>query len=108
MTRMPSVLRPDLPSGADRAVEALGNRVKLAALRSLVVEGPTTAVELADRLAVSVPLLRKHLAVLEDLEVVSVTPPRSEQDVRRRVWTVNVTVLETLVGDLVAALGLER
>ena len=108
MTRMPSVLRPDLPSGAERAVDALGNRVKLAAVRSLVLEGPTTAVELANRLAVSVPLLRKHLVVLEELEVVSVTPPRSEPDVRRRVWAANVDVVETLVGDLAAALGLER
>lgn len=106
MARMPSVARPELPDGVDTAIAALGNRVKAAAIRSLLVDGPTSQTELAARLDVTRSNLQLHLAALEDLGVLHVHPPREESDVRRRSYSVDVDRLRLLVADLTRGLGL--
>jgi DNA-binding transcriptional ArsR family regulator len=107
MADMPSVAQPDLPAEVGAAIDALGNRVKAAAIRSLLVEGPATQTELAERLNVNRANLQRHLAVLEELGVLLVQPPRSEPDVRRRAHSVNVDRLRQLHGDLGRGIGLD-
>lgn len=106
MTHMPSVARPDLPEGVGDAIDALGNRVKAAAIRSLLIDGQATQTQLAERLSVTRANLQRHLAVLEDLGVLLVHPPRAEPDTRRRHYTVDVDRLRQLYADLGQGLGL--
>lgn len=106
MTHMPSVARPELPAGVGVAIDALGNRVKAAAIRSLLVDGRATQTELAARLSVTRSNLQLHLAVLEDLGVLLVHPPREEPDTRRRLYSVDVDRLRQLHEDLGRGLGL--
>lgn len=106
MALVPSVVRPELPEGVERAIDALGNRVKYAAIRSLVVDGPATQTELAERIAVKRALLRKHLVMLEGLGVLVVSPDRSQTDTRRRTFTVNRTELRAMMDRLQADIGL--
>lgn len=101
---MPLTVRPDLPAQVERAIDVVGNRVRVAALRSLTSEGPTTATELARRLDVSGPLVRKHLVALENLGVVVTTPPRREPGRLRRTYSVAPRVLQELLTELAEAL----
>jgi DNA-binding transcriptional ArsR family regulator len=95
MGGMPRTIHPDLPDDLDHAIEALGNRVRVAILQSLRKTGPATRKDLEVRLGVGSPSLQKHLAVLEELGLVSVDPPRSEGDVRRRLYVVDIASLES-------------
>lgn len=106
MCDMPNLVRPEQPEGLGRAVDALGNRVKVAAIRSLLIDGPATQTELAERLSVTRSLLQKHLHVLEELGVLKVHPARQEPDTRRRQYTVVRDVLERLLADLRQGVGL--
>ncbi len=106
MCDMPSVVRPDLPKGVDRTIDALGNRVKVAAIRSLLIDGPASQTELAERLSVQRSLLRKHLPVLEELGVVRVHPSRNEPDARRRRYSVVSSELEQLIDNLRIGVGI--
>lgn len=107
MTDMPSVVRPDLPEGVDVAIDALGNRVKAAAIRSLLVDGPATQTQLAARLSLTRTNMRRHLAELEDLGLLRVHPPREEPDTRRRQLSVDADRLRGLLEDLAQGLGLD-
>lgn len=75
---VPATVRPDLPRLVEDAVDALGNRVRVAVIRSLTQDGPTTRAELARRLELGASLLQGHLRRLEELAVVYVSPSRSE------------------------------
>ncbi|MEG9227257.1 ArsR/SmtB family transcription factor [Aeromicrobium sp. Sec7.5] len=104
---MSTPVRPEQPEGVDRAIDMVGNRVKVAAIRSLLVDGPATQTELAERLSVQRSLLRKHLPVLEELGVVWVHPPREETDARRRQYSIIPAELEKTLTDLRRGLGLD-
>ncbi|MHC2187036.1 ArsR/SmtB family transcription factor [Rathayibacter agropyri] len=89
----------NLPEALDRAIDVLGNRVKIAALLALR-EGGATGTELAARLGVSQVLVRYHLVALERLGILTVQPPRTEVDVRRRYFYVNHCALARVVDAL--------
>lgn len=89
----------NLPEALDRAIDVLGNRVKIAALLALR-EGGATGTELAARLGVSQVLVRYHLIALERLGILTVQPPRTEVDVRRRYFYVNHRALARVVDAL--------
>lgn len=97
---MSEYVRPaNLTEALDRAIDVLGNRVKVAALLALQ-EGGATGTELAARLGVSQVLVRYHLVALERLGILTVEPPRSEVDVRRRYFHVDHSALAGLVDAL--------
>ncbi|AZZ56500.1 ArsR/SmtB family transcription factor [Rathayibacter iranicus] len=97
---MSEYVRPaNLTEALDRAIDVLGNRVKVAALLALQ-EGGATGTELAARLGVSQVLVRYHLVALERLGILTVEPPRSEVDVRRRYFHVDRSALACLVDAL--------
>lgn len=84
---VPQTVRPDLPKETERAIEVLGNRVRVAVLRSLLTVGSATRGQLSDRLGVSMALLQKHLAALEKLGAVTLDPPRTQPGVRPRTYS---------------------
>jgi DNA-binding transcriptional ArsR family regulator len=104
MSRVPATVRPDLPVDVEKAIDALGNRVRVAVLRSLLRDGPATRSQLAERLRVSKSLLQSHLAKLEDLGVIVRHAPGADSDHRARIFTAEPKriqrLLETLVGTL--------
>jgi DNA-binding transcriptional ArsR family regulator len=98
---VPGIVRPDLPADAEQAIEALGHRVRAAALRSLLLEGPATATALAKRVALGRPLIQRHLAALERLEVVAREPQHAHSDHRSQIFRANRERIEAML----AALG---
>ena len=97
---MPQTVRPALPEETERAIEILGNRVRVAVLRSLLTVGPSTRGQLSDRLGVSMALLQKHLAALEKLGAVSLHPPRTEPGVRPRSYSADRANVLTIANAL--------
>lgn len=100
--RMPRRAEPaGIPESIDRAVAVFGSRIKVAALLALQ-ERPATGAELAVRLNVSRVLVRNHLIELEQLGILTVQPPRTEVDVRRRYFHLNRDALAAAVEALTA------
>ena len=93
---VPATVRPDLPPLVEDAVDALGNRVRVAVIQSLTTDGPTTRAELARRLDLSASLLQGHLRRLEELGVAYVSPPRSEPGRLQRRYHVDAIRVEKL------------
>jgi DNA-binding MarR family transcriptional regulator len=60
------------------ATGLFSSRLKVAALRSLIADGPATRSTLGRRLGVRPSSLQDHLASLEDLGLVRPEPPASE------------------------------
>jgi DNA-binding transcriptional ArsR family regulator len=89
----------------EQAVDVFGNRVRLAAIRSLLQDGRASRSELAERLSVSRSLLQSHLAKLEEWAVITPFPPRSEPGRLIRRYDVNMerveALREALLGELV-------
>jgi predicted ArsR family transcriptional regulator len=94
---VPGIVRPDLPVEVERAIDALGNRVRAALLRSLLHDGPATATELAARLGLGRPLVQRHLAALEQHEVVSREAHHAHSDHRAQVFRADRKRIEALV-----------
>jgi DNA-binding HxlR family transcriptional regulator len=103
---MPRTVHPDLPDDTERAIDILGNRVRVAVIRSLLTAGPATRGTLAERLGVSASLLQKHLAALEELGAVQLTPPRSVPGVRPRFYSTDVATISQVVEALRNGLSL--
>jgi DNA-binding HxlR family transcriptional regulator len=97
---VPLTARPDLPGGVDRALDILGTRVRVAVVRSLLTAGPSTRSQLSERIGISMSLLQTHLATLENLGAVELTPPRTTPGVRPRVYSVDPTIISQLVDSL--------
>lgn len=98
------MLRPDLPDSVDRAIDVVGNRIRVLILKSILRDGPATRAELARRLDQSTSLLQAHLRTLEELRVVYVSPPRSERESNRlrRSYHLDVEMLNELMSALTA------
>lgn len=100
---MPTPARTNLPEAVERAVDILGNRVRVAILRSLVLEGPASRSELSERLDLSVSLLQAHLRRLIEVGGVTQDPPGSRSDHRKRVYRANKKDVDHLLKALVSA-----
>lgn len=85
------------PGEFERAVDVLGNKVRVAVLLRLRKRGPSTPVRLAEQLGVSRISVRKHLLALEELGIVDVDVPRSETDVRKRYFSINDAALAAVL-----------
>jgi len=98
-------VRPDLPPLVDEAIDTLGNRVRVAVIRSLLQEGSATRTELSRRLGLSLSLLQNHLRKLEELAVVYTDPPRSEPGRLHRRYVLDIDRLDQLRRALTAAIS---
>jgi DNA-binding transcriptional ArsR family regulator len=100
MPCVPAIVRPDLPADVEDAIDALGSRVRVAVLRSLLRDGPASRTQLAGRLEVGRPLLQSHLQRLEDLGVVVREPLDVQSDHRARVFRLDAERLHSLMAAL--------
>jgi DNA-binding transcriptional ArsR family regulator len=96
MARVPATVRPNLPPDTERAIDVFGNRVRVAVLSTLRVDGPATRTELAGRLGVSRSLLQAHMRRLVELGVLRPEPPGTQADHRTRTYRVNETEVDKL------------
>ena len=94
---VPTPARTSLPAEVERAVDVLGNRVRVAVLRSLVLEGPASRSELRERLGISSSLLQAHLRRLVEFGVIAQDAPGARSDHRKRVYRANQKDLDRLV-----------
>lgn len=88
--------KPRLPTALEVAADVLGNRLRVAVLRSLVTEGPATRSELGRRLKFTPSSLLIHLDLLEQHRLVRVDPPRTEPGRLMRRYTVDAARLSDL------------
>jgi DNA-binding transcriptional ArsR family regulator len=102
---VPATVRPDLPSDVERAIEAFGNRVRVAVVTSLRKHGPATRTELAARIDVSRSLLQVHMRRLVELDVLHPDPAGTQADHRRRIYRVDEAEVERLLRALRASLA---
>jgi DNA-binding transcriptional ArsR family regulator len=98
---VPTPARTDLPRSVERAVDILGNRVRVAILRSLVLNGPASRSELSQRLNLSVSLLQAHLRRLIEFGAVTQDPAGTRSDHRKRVYRANKKDVDVLLTALV-------
>lgn len=94
---VPSRFRDELPTALEAAVELFSSRMKVAALRSLVADGPANRSELARRLGVPRSSLQDHLASLESIGIVRTDPALTEPGPITRAYVVDATRLATLL-----------
>lgn len=94
---MPRSVRPNLPDDFERAIDVIGSKVRAAALRSLMLDGPASQKDLAARIGVSDSLLRVHMGKLEDDGIVFTDPPRSETGYRSRLYRIDVEDFQRLL-----------
>lgn len=101
---MPKYARPAHSESVEAAIEAFGNRVRVAILGSLRTDGPGTRGEIAKRLNAVEGTVQMHLRTLEGLGLVSSDPPpesrRSGQRVR---YSANVQEIDSSLTTLVDA-----
>jgi DNA-binding transcriptional ArsR family regulator len=100
---VPTPARTDLPPEVERAIDILGNRVRVAILRSLVLDGPASRSELAERLSLSPSLLQAHLRLLTELRAITQDPAGTRPDHRKRVYRTTNKDVEQLLKPLVGA-----
>ncbi|WP_193072772.1 ArsR/SmtB family transcription factor [Brevibacterium sp. FME37] len=94
---MPKYARPAHPESVEAAIEAFGNRVRVAILGTLQKDGPGTRGEIAKRIGAVDKTVQVHLRVLEELDLVASDPPpearKSGQRVRYRPLNANIDML---------------
>jgi DNA-binding HxlR family transcriptional regulator len=100
---VPTPAQTDLPSDVERAIDILGNRVRVAVLRSLILDGPATRSELSQRLNLSVSLLQAHLRRLAEFGAITQDPAGSRPDHRKRVYRARKKDVEQLLNALVSS-----
>ena len=76
-----------------KSFSALGDETRLAIVERLLSEGAQTAGDLGDIAPVSAPALSRHLKVLREAGLVSVTP-----DAQRRIYSANPEAFRKIVG----------
>lgn len=99
--RVPTPARTELPKDVERAIGILGNRVRVAVLRSLVLDGPASRSELSLRLDISASLLQAHLRRLVEYGAVTQDAPGTRSDHRMRVYRANNKDVDQLLKALV-------
>lgn len=95
---MPKYARPAHPESVEAAIEAFGNRVRVAILGSLQEDGPGTRGEIARRIDSAEKTVQVHLRILEGLGLIAADPPPAERKSgqRLRYRTVDENIDELL------------
>lgn len=101
MAHMPTYVQPPLPEGVDVAIEAFGNRVRIAILAHLVTiqEGQTSG-EIADALGLTLRPVQRHLWAMEELGLVVVDQPDGDRRGKRPRYSINSGRIRDLYKDL--------
>jgi DNA-binding HxlR family transcriptional regulator len=99
---VPTPARTDLPPHVERAIDILGNRVRVAILRSLVLDGPASRSELSERLNLSASLLQAHLRRLAEFGVITQDPAGTRPDHRNRAYHAGGKDVDQLLKALVS------
>jgi DNA-binding HxlR family transcriptional regulator len=99
---VPTPARTDLPQHVERAIDILGNRVRVAILRSLVLDGPASRSELSGRLNLSVSLLQAHLRRLTAFGAITQDTAGTRADHRKLVYRANKKDVDQLLNALVS------
>ena len=94
---MPKTARPELPDELNDVVVVFGSHLKVAALRSLRMDGRATRSELSRRLEVSPSTLQAPLKALVDVGVVTTFPPMTELTSVNRWFEIDDERLRALV-----------
>jgi DNA-binding transcriptional ArsR family regulator len=102
---VPSRFQSELPDDLEAGLALFSSRLKIAALRSLLSDGPATGSALARRLRVGRSSLHHHLASLEELGVLVTDPPQSEPGPITRSYAVNEDRLRQLLDGIAANLA---
>lgn len=76
-----------------KSFSALGDATRLAIVERLLSDGAQTAGDLSDIAPVSAPALSRHLKVLREAGLVTVTP-----DAQRRIYSANPDAFRKIVG----------
>lgn len=101
LDRMPRYVRPSAEENVEAAIDALGNRVRVAIIGHLRASGGASRSEIERAIGVAKSTVNFHLAALLELGVLSATPALAET-VRGQV--VHYTVVEQRLCDLVDVL----
>lgn len=78
-SNVPILINPELPPKVEIAVGMIGSRAQTDMLRHLCRMGPSTARELVEATGISRPSLNRHLVALEDVGVVTASPPPGDR-----------------------------
>jgi DNA-binding transcriptional ArsR family regulator len=101
---MPKYARPAHSESVEAAIEAFGNRVRVAILGALRQHGPATRGELAARIGSAEKTVQTHLRTLEGLGLVSSDPPPESRKSGQRVrYSANAPEIDTCLATLVSA-----
>lgn len=104
MGHMPKYARPAHSESVEAAIEAFGNRVRVAILGSLQTDGPGTRGEIAKRLDAVEGTVQMHLRTLEQLGLVRSDPPPETRKSGQRVrYSANSSEIDARLEVLVAA-----
>ncbi|WP_429860977.1 ArsR/SmtB family transcription factor [Brevibacterium spongiae] len=101
---MPKYARPAHSESVEAAIEAFGNRVRVAILGELRQHGPATRGELAARIDSAEKTVQTHLRTLERLGLVRSDPPPETRKSGQRVrYSANSPEIDVRLEVLVAA-----
>ena len=100
---MPRYVRPSHDELVEAAIDAFGNRARVAILKHVRENGPCTRAEIATALDIAPPTTSNHLVALEAAGLIESTPPRSEA--RNGQW-VRYEVSAARIAELYVALGI--
>ena len=104
MGHMPKYARPAHSESVEAAIEAFGNRVRVAILGALRQHGRATRGELAARIGSAEKTVQTHLRTLEGLGLVSSDPPPESRKSGQRVrYSANAPEIDTCLATLVSA-----
>lgn len=96
MQRVPRLPKPPrMPEGVLAIIDAIGNNARTEILRHLSLRA-MSATELAEVVAADPRVVRRHLAVLEDLGLVVADHPRGDRRAKGRVvlWSTDLARAE--------------
>ncbi|MGO4785164.1 ArsR/SmtB family transcription factor [Cryobacterium sp. W22_MBD10_FK3] len=99
---MPRYVRPPHDELVEAAIDAFGNRARVAILRHVRENGPCTRADIATALGIAPPTASNHLSALETAGLIESSPPRSEA--RSGQW-VRYTAVPERITELYVALG---
>lgn len=104
MGHMPKYARPAHTESVEAAIEAFGNRVRVAILGALRQHGPATRGELAARIGSAEKTVQAHLRTLEGLGLVASDPPPESRKSGQRVrYSAVVPTIESNIDKLLKA-----
>ena len=102
--KMPRYVRPAHDQIVEAAIDAFGNRARVAILSYVREHGPCTRGDIASALSIAPPTISNHLAALEAAGLIHSAPPR--EHAKSGQW-LRYSVAPERVTELYKALGRE-